>query len=52
MKNDRRSCECNLCNCVGSLKKFRTLTEFELITSRYHCDAHSSFDLISAVLIF
>ena len=39
MKNDPRICELNLCNCVRSLKKFRTSTGFEPVTSRYRCDA-------------
>ena len=29
MKNDPCSCECNLCNCMWSLKKFRTSTGFK-----------------------
>ena len=39
MKNDPRRYERNLCNCVRSLKKFRTSTGFEPVTSRYWCDA-------------
>ena len=29
VKNDPCSCECNLCNCMWSLKKFRTSTGFK-----------------------
>ena len=32
MKNDPCSCECNLCNCVRSLKKFRASTGFKPVT--------------------
>ena len=39
MKNDLRSYERNLCNCIRSLKKFRTSTGFEPVTWRYWCDA-------------
>ena len=39
MKNDPRSYERNLCNCVRSLKKFRTSTGFEPVTWWYWCDA-------------
>ena len=40
MKNDPRSCERNLRNCVRRLKKnFRILTGFEPVPSRYRCDA-------------
>ena len=39
MKNDPCSCECNLCNCVRSLKKkIRTSTGFEPMISRCRCD--------------
>ena len=38
MKNDPCSCECNLCNCVRSLKKkIRTSTGFEPMISRCRC---------------
>ena len=39
MKKDPRSYERNLCNCIRSLKKFRTSTGFEPVTWRYWCDA-------------
>ena len=40
MKNNLRSCECNLCSCVTGLKKkFRTSTRFEPMISQYQCDA-------------
>ena len=50
MKNDPRSCEYSLCNCIRRLKKLRTSTGFEPISLRYRCNSHSSFDLISKVL--
>ena len=38
MKNDPHKCEHNLCNCIRSLKKFRTSTGFEPMTLQYRCD--------------
>ena len=38
-KDDPRSCEPNLCNCLKKPeKKFRTATGFEPVTLRYRCD--------------
>ena len=43
MKNDPRSCERSLYNCVRSLKKeIKTSTGFEPVTSQYRCDALTS----------
>ena len=40
VKNDPRSCERNLCNCVKETwKNFRISTGFEPVTSRYRCEA-------------
>ena len=36
---DLRSYERNFCNCVEKPEKFRTSTGFELVTSRFRCDA-------------
>ena len=36
---DLRSYERNFCNCVEKPEKFRTSTVFELVTSRFRCDA-------------
>ena len=65
VKNNPRSCEVNLCNCVRSLKKFRTSTGsrfffffffFFVLVSGMHCvhncEDHSSLYFISAVLIY
>ena len=59
VKNNPRSCEVNLCNCVRSLKKIQDfkgipffLSFFSGIHCVHNCEEHSSLDFISAVLIY
>ena len=42
---DPRSYERNFCNCVKKPEKFRTLTGFEPVTSRYRCDALTNWTM-------
>ena len=47
MKNDPRS----LCNCIKSLKKFRTSMGFEPVTSRYWCDSLTNWGMKPLMLV-
>ena len=54
MKNDPHKCEHTLCNCVRSLKKFRTSMGFEPMTLQYRCDpsnqlSHEATDEINHI---
>ena len=43
MKNDPRSCERNLCDCVRSLKKIQDFKGVEPVTLRYQCDSPTNW---------